>query len=244
MSPTEDYKTRIYNAYRSRGSECEPVFDRLAAERRARLLARILKGWLADDRDLPIADLGCGTGEVLYFLKGCGYTRVAGVDISPEQVKAARQVMPDVVEADLFDFLDRHQEDFGLIFALDLLEHLRKEQVLRFLDASHRALRDGGRLILQTPNADSPMASALRYGDFTHEVCFTPSALGWLLNLAGFTGVESREGGPRPLGFLSLGRTLLWRLIRRGIQLWNLAETGSAGSGIYTRVFLVSGIKR
>jgi len=244
MNPSEDYKTRIYNAYLSRGPEREPVFDRLAAERRARLLARLLKGWLPEDRELPIADLGCGSGEVLYFLKGRGYTRVAGVDVSPEQVQAARQVVPEVVEADLFDFLDRHREKFGLIFALDLLEHLRKDDVLRFLDASHRALGGGGRLILQTPNADSPMASGLRYGDFTHEVCFTPSSLGWLLNLVGFTGVESREGGPRPLGILSLGRTLLWRLIRRGIQLWNLAETGSAGSGIYTRVFLLSGIKR
>lgn len=243
MSLTEDYRTRVYRAYLSRGSARAPVFDRLAAERRAQLLARVLKGWLPDDRDLPIADLGCGSGEVLSFLRGCGYTRVVGVDISPEQVKAAREVMPDVVEADLFDFLDRHEEDLGLIFALDLLEHLNKEEILRFLDASHRALRDGGRLILQTPNAESPMASALRYGDFTHEVCFTPSSLGWLLNLVGFTGVESREGGPRPLGFLSLGRTLLWRLFRRGIWLWNLAETGSAGSGIYTRVFLISGIR-
>jgi hypothetical protein len=40
----------------------------------------------------------------------------------------------------------------------------------------------------------------------------------------------------------STARFLLWRLIRAGLQLWNLAETGSR-LPVLTRVFLIKGDK-
>jgi hypothetical protein len=114
-----------------------------------------------------------------------------------------------------------------------------------FLDLCHEALRPGGRLILQTPNADTPWGTHLRYGDFTHEVCFQQNSLKYLLQLCGFSGIEHREMGPVPWGYslASSLRHLAWRTIRLGLQLYNLAETGSPGSGTFTRVFLISAIK-
>jgi hypothetical protein len=69
---------------------------------------------------------------------------------------------------------------------------------LRFLAASFAALKPGGRLVLQTPNADSPFGVAMRYSDFTHEICFNPNALARLLALHGFGAIEVRELAPVP----------------------------------------------
>ena len=96
--------------------------------------------------------------------------------------------------------------------------------------------------MLQTPNADSPVVNAIRYGDFTHEVCFNPKALSRLLNLVGFKDIEAREAGPVPWGY-SVASTLragVWQMFRVVVKVWNLAESGSAGSGVFTRVFLIS----
>jgi len=63
-----------------------------------------------------------------------------------------------------------------------------------------------------------------------------------LLRRAGFVAIEAREQGPVPWGYslASTARFLVWRLIRAGLQLWNLAETG-ATLPVLTRVFLIKG---
>jgi SAM-dependent methyltransferase len=240
---TTTYRTRIYERYASRENTEVPAFDPAAARHWGRTYDHYLRGWLPADRSAAIADLGCGAGGLLHFFQERGFTALSGVDGSAEQVQIARQVVPGVVQGDVFDFLAEHPAAFDLITALDILEHFRKEEVLRLLDGCYAALRPGGRLILQTPNADSPFISTIRYGDFTHEVCFNPYSLRWLLGLCGFRAIEARECGPRPSGLLSCGRFVAWQLIRAGVQFWNLVETGSSGSRIHTRVFLMSGTK-
>ena len=167
------------------------------------------------------------------------------MDISAEQVELARQVLPDVTQADALEFLHDSPSSYEMLTGLDIVEHLTKEEVLHFLDGCFRALKPRGRLILQTPNAESPWGSGLRYGDVTHEVCFTPNALSRLLRLCGFVEVEVREQGPVPLGHSckSTIRFILWQVIRLGLKTCNLAETGGAGSGTLTRNFLVSARK-
>ncbi len=186
-----------------------------------------------------------GGGKLLYFFKRMGYHDITGVDISPSQVKLARQVIPEVHEINVLNFLEANAGKFALITGLDIIEHFTKPEVLRFLDACYNALQPGGRLILQTPNADSPWGSVHRYNDFTHEVGFNPNALSRLLALVGFKQIIPREQGPVPMGhsIKSTVRSLIWQAIRGGLKLWNLAETGGAGSGVFTRVFLVSGAK-
>jgi len=134
-----------------------------------------------------------------------------------------------------------------LITGLDIIEHFQKDGVLRFLDLCFLALRPGGRFILQTPNADSLWGVTIRYGDFTHEVCFNPNALLRLLSLCGFDsrGLEVREADPVPCGY-SIASTVrygIWQCIRAALKACNIVETGSSGSGVFTRVFLVSGVK-
>lgn len=244
-APGTDYRARIYEQYASRFQSAPKTFDVEAARRWGRAYRYYLRGWLPERRDARILDVACGGGKLLQFYLDCGYTDVHGVDVSPEQVTLARQVTPNVTQADVLKYLAGQAERFDFMSGLDIVEHFRKDEVLAFLDLCHAALKPGGRLVLQTPNADSPWMTAVRYGDFTHELGFNPNALSRLLALVGFEAIEPREQGPVPWGY-SVASTLrwcVWQAIRAGLKVWNIAETGDAGSGVFTRVFLISGVK-
>lgn len=116
--------------------------------------------------------MACGQGNLLHFLKKRDSNNISGVDVSPEQVALARQVVPTTYEANILEFLEAHAGEYDFIVGLDIVEHFSKDEVLRFMDGCRTALKPGGRLVLQTPSAESPWAAHLRYGDFTHEVSF------------------------------------------------------------------------
>lgn len=240
-----DYRSWIYKHYATNFQNAPEIFDEEAALHWGRGYRHYLHGWLPVNKNVTIVDLACGGGKLLHFFKKEQYQNISGVDISPEQVKLARQVTPNVDEDNVLDWLETHPLTFDLITGLDIIEHLNKPEVLRFLDAIYNALKPGGRLVLQTPNAESPWGSKHRYNDFTHEVGFNPNLLSRLLKLSGFQDVEARETGPLPWGYSmkSSIRFIIWQLIRLGLKIWNLAETGSAGSGIFSRVFLITGLK-
>jgi 2-polyprenyl-3-methyl-5-hydroxy-6-metoxy-1,4-benzoquinol methylase len=237
------YRDRIYKIYSTHFQDLSPVFDEAASRAWGRAYRHYLRGWLPERRDAAIVDVACGGGRLLHFFRERGYDRIQGVDLSPSQIEIARQVIADVHEMNALDFLERNPTTFDLITGLDIIEHLHKPEVLRFLDAAYASLRPAGQLVLQTPNADSPWGTMLRYGDFTHEVCFNPNVLSRLMRLAGFREIESREVGPVPFGYglKSTLRSGIWQGFRALLKVWNLVECGSAGDGIFTRVFLISG---
>ena len=244
MTAAGDYRQRIYARYASVFKAGSDSIDEAAIDRWGAAYDTYLAGWLPESRDAAIADLACGPGWLLRFFVRRGYRDVGGIDVSPEQVALARRHSPEVAAGDLLEFLRAHRDRFDLLTGFDIIEHLRKDEVLDFLEACHGALRPGGRLVLQTPNGESPFGGAVRYGDFTHETCFTPPLLGQLLALTGFAAAELRETRPVVRGAASLVRAALWSALRQALRLWNLAETGSPGSGILTRVFLVSALRR
>jgi SAM-dependent methyltransferase len=193
-----------------------------------------------------IVDLACGGGRLLYFFKQSGFKNISGVDISPAQIRLASQVVPNVYGANILEWLHKNTACYDLIIGLDIIEHLHKTEVFDILDLCHSALKPGGRLILQTVNCESPWGNIILYGDFSHEVGFTHNSLSRLLKITGFKDVESREIGPVPINysFLSSCRYILWQFFRIGMKVWNLVETGSSGSGIFTRIFIISAINK
>jgi len=145
---------------------------------------------LPADRGLSIADLGCGKGEWLGWLAAKGFTRLTGVDGSDSDLTIAANHGPQKahwVQGEASQFLEAHAGSFDLLHAKDVIEHMTKDEFIRFLLAAHQALRPGGRLWLMTFNAQSPLSAATRYGDFTHETGYTPASLAQCLRACGFT---------------------------------------------------------
>ncbi len=240
------YRDKIYQKYSTifQGRDAALNFDAAFAEKQAPVFEKRLGRHLPADKNATIVDLACGGGDFLYFLKRRGYTNLTGVDLSPQQVTLARQVIPQVEEGDVIAFLEKNPGRFDLITAFDLIEHLTKDEVLSFLEKAYAALKPGGKLILQTPNGDSPFVGTILYGDFTHELCLNPASATKLLKLCGFGAVSCYEMGPVTHGFVSWARRLLWIKVRLLLKFVHLIETGSAGSGIFTRVFYVVAVKR
>ena len=238
------YRERFYREYASTVQGAGNTFDQAGAEAWGTPYRKYLRGWLPENAQAAILDAACGGGRLLYFLRQEGYERLTGVDVSPQQVALARQVIDDIERANVLEFLVRCTERFDLILGLDIVEHLSKDEVLAFVDGCRGALRPGGRLVLQTPNGDSPWVGSVRYADFTHETGFTPSSLRCVLELCGFSNVQARECCPVAHGFRSSLRAMAWRGIRMARLASSLVETGDVGSRICTRVFLMSGSRR
>lgn len=199
-------------------------------------LRRRLKPWL-ELAGLRVVDLGAGTGELCRVLEDAGAAEVTGVNLSSEEIEFARSLCTaQFVHADIGTYLDALPEmSVDRIFALNILEHLDKEQLVGVLHGTWRALRPGGSLVAMVPNATSPFGGMTRYWDITHENAFTPSSVTQLARLVGFDDrIEFRECGPVAHGIVSAIRYALWQLIRVGIKGRLLVETASTKGGIYT----------
>jgi SAM-dependent methyltransferase len=242
MNNVIDYRQRIYSSYPNKHTGWQEI-DAPVYSAWANWSAAHLRGWLPADKDAACVDLGCGPGNMLYSLRKLGYRNTSGVDLSAAWMPIAHRVCQNVTEGDAREYLRARPGGFDLITAFDVVEHFRKDEVLDFLDVAYKALRPGGSIILQTPNAESPWGCMHRYHDLTHELAFDPHSLGHCCSLCGFEGFEAREAGPYVHGMASLVRKTVWSTIRAGLALWNLAETGSCGSNVYTRIFLARAIR-
>ncbi|MFH1569992.1 MAG: class I SAM-dependent methyltransferase [Gemmatimonadota bacterium] len=142
---------------------------------------------LPADRGAAIADVGAGAGHFLYFLKERGYTQYEGVDLSPSQVEACRRLVTDQIQqGDAFAWLEERPGRFDAVVMNDLVEHIPHARVLHLLGLARTALREGGRLIVRTPNMASLLAGYSRHMDFTHVTGFTAESLRAALLAAGF----------------------------------------------------------
>ncbi len=185
--------------------------------------------FLPDDRATPILDAGCGRGSLVWWLQSLGFINAEGVDVSPEVIDVARSLGVQNVECgDLKEYLDRRPAHYGLVTMRDVLEHFDRPSIASILTSVHAALRPGGLLVLQVPNAESPFAGRTRYGDITHELSFTTTSLSQILLLGGFEPLEFRAVAPFYRGVGSLRRVVAWRVVESVYRFFLAAELGKA----------------
>lgn len=224
----ESYRRRIYDKYLSTlapGMRPEAEEDLSSLEERLEASYRPL---LPQDREARILDMGCGRGRFLTWLQRAGYRNASGVDRSPEAVERARALgVRTAVCADFHGHLAAHPEGFDCIVATDVLEHFQKHEILPLLDALWAALKPGGRVIIETLNADGLTFGRIRHGDFTHETAFTRYSLHQVLAASGFEDAEFHSLDPLGKSPRRLMCRFLWRLIRLGMGLYYHIESGS-----------------
>lgn len=200
-------------------------------------------GFLPDDKESRIADLGCGDGGLVSWLHAEGFKNAEGVDVSGEQIASGNAMgIASLTEMDLREYLRSRPNHFDLLFLRDVLGHFNKEEVLEILELMHEALKPGGMLVVKTPNAESPMTGRLRYGDFTHDTSFTGQSLRQLFEVHGFKDVEIYSMRPAVHGVISAIRWILWIPIEVQIRFWRLVEAGSF-SGWFTQNVVAAGRK-
>lgn len=147
-------------------------------------------------KDFKILDLGCGAGFFLKILENEGCRDIYGVEIDTPQFMEASKILKHtkILNKGVMEFLTETKEKFDVIFILDVLEHMAKEQIIPLLMLVNKSLNDKGVLILKTPNADSSiLSSRMRYLDFTHELSFNENSIKMVLKEAGFEDIACRS---------------------------------------------------
>ena len=178
-------------------------------------------------RQSRVLDLGCGHGLYLYFVKGAGYANVTGVDFSAQQVALAHQIgIPEVKQANIFEYLASTQDTFDVILVMDVLEHLEPQELFDSLRQVQRIMNPGAKLIIHVPNAEGLFGMRIRFGDYTHTQAFTPRSISQVLKTLGFTNIRCFEDKPVPKSPKGLLRYLIWQLGTIPARLLLLAETG------------------
>lgn len=101
--------------------------------------------------DIPVLDIGCGTGAWLERLANLGFTQLHGIDRDVKQFKTNKATCS---QANLdFDDLGLGDQKFGLITAIEVIEHL--ENPGRLFAHVARHLDELGYFLLTTPNVHS-----------------------------------------------------------------------------------------
>ena len=241
-----DYRERIYKYYLEARCDAPAPQSVDSFAPRMPYLRQLIARHFPPDRAANCFDLGCGHGALMYAARSAGYTNVAGVDRSPEQVRTAKRLgIDNVREGDLLTTLhelaDASQD---VVIAFDVIEHFSKSELVCFIDEVHRVLKPGGKWLLHTPNGESPFVGRIRYGDMTHELAFTRVSIQQLLLASAFSHVACFEDAPVPHGAKSLVRAALWPVVRYGLIACSAVETGCLDrSAILTQNFLTVAVR-
>jgi SAM-dependent methyltransferase len=212
---TNPYRDAFYQRQAEWHGYTSPEFARAKHEQRLAYYDWYTRGWLPESRSTPILDIGCGSGQFLYFLRERGYDRAVGLDLDGTQVEVARSLGLDATCATVKDFLADDARTYGLIAMLDILEHFTREELYPLLESVAARLAPGGRLIASVPNADSPHAARAIYADITHEMAFTPTSLSELFFCHGLKVAGFRDPWPAPVSPIRLGYRALSLLMRK-----------------------------
>ena len=190
------YRKILYERYYSTHSGVDGVdAQRAHFEQQRRYFRREFESLMPSDKSGRILDIGCGTGSFIQAMRDAGYTNIEGVDLSPEQVKMADEFgVPGVHLGAAEDFLSKADVKYDVITAIDLIEHLTKDELVDFLRMVHDALQVGGKVLFRTPNMDAPQASVFAFADFTHEIFLNKNSGMQVMDSCGFSEVQVVPG--------------------------------------------------
>jgi SAM-dependent methyltransferase len=134
-------------------------YDRVAAAYAAALFReleskpfdrQVLDSFITEVKDRgPACDMGCGPGQVARYLYDHGLRPVLGVDLSPEMVRQARMLSPEIPfeQGDMLK-LEALDQAWAGIAAFYAIIHFPRQQVVDVLRELRRVLIPGGLLLL------------------------------------------------------------------------------------------------
>lgn len=200
---------------------------RLIGNRQTRFLTRHLS---AGGR---VLDVGCGRGVVASPLAAAGYS-VTGVEISRDAVGGIDPRV-EVVVAGSLEEAPLATESFDLVVIWHVLEHVVDPAAT--LQAAHRVLKPGGKLVVAVPNYSSWQSRLFGSAWFhldppRHLYHFSAAGLRMLLEKCGFEVQQSHHFSLRqnPFGWVQSG--LNWIMPKRRNQLYSyLLNEPSAAQG-------------
>lgn len=126
-------------------------------EAKATSIVEVARRHLGEPGRLRALDVGCGVGLVDASLVGT-FGRLCGVDVAAGALEQARHRNPTVsyeaYDGEVLPFADA---SFDLIFAVNVLHHVRPERREAFVNQMRRVVRSGGLGLLFEHNPINPL---------------------------------------------------------------------------------------
>ena len=144
-----------------------------------------------DDRKASVLVVSCGPGYFVNMLAKQGYENVIGIDSESGKIKHAIEKGLNCRVERAFEFLQKEENSFNVIFCEQELNHLTKEEILKFLPICRNALRDNGTLIVHALNGANPVTGAEALAqNFDHYNTFTEYTMRQVLSYADFKEIR------------------------------------------------------
>ena len=221
-----DYRAPLYDRYVSTFKRDDGTAEKDLRSSREWWKYKYLPLFKHIEQGEKILDIGCGPGHFLHFLGQVGYPNAEGVDISAEQVDLAVRRGVKARVADASEHLSQNESAYGLIVAIDVVEHFTKAELLELLHKVHFALKPNGTFLFQTPNGGGLLSNSVVYGDMTHSTILSVDSIRQLLRLVGFNEMQFFETGPVAKNAAGFIRVVLWQFIRAMANALRMVETG------------------
>jgi SAM-dependent methyltransferase len=145
-----------------------------------------------------VCELGCGPGQVARYLKDRG-VEMCGVDLSPEMVRVAGRLNPDISfsQGDMLA-LQFPDDSLAAIVLFYSIIHIQRNDVMRALQEMRRVLAPNGRLFLAFHGGEGELHRDEWYGekvsiDFR---LFQSAEMAGYLEAAGFQDIRIIERDP------------------------------------------------
>lgn len=117
--------------------------------------------YLSHMRQPRILDLGCGTGHLLAQLARMRPgAQLHGVDFSPQSIERSRVTTAEIHPVPDLRAIDDYPTPFAdqsmdMVFAVEVVEHLSDDILVKMIDEARRVLASGGLLVVTTPNREN-----------------------------------------------------------------------------------------
>lgn len=101
--------------------------------------------------DARLLDLGCGDGRLAPMWQAVMGAEAYGLELSPQAVQTAQQMFP-FLRYTQGDAVNTGYDDsyFDIVVCQEVLEHIEEQN--RLVNECNRIIKDGGYLVLTTPN--------------------------------------------------------------------------------------------
>ena len=145
--PGYDRYYRYYNAIKS---EKKPLEYLAKSEETYWIVKDSLSKIEKEKSEIKIIEIGSGLGYLTYALNKEGYN-AQGIEISCNAVKKATQQFGyHYTCADIYDYFKKAPKQYDVAILTEVIEHV--ENPIEFLRVVRSVLKDGGKMIITTPN--------------------------------------------------------------------------------------------
>lgn len=142
-------------------------------------------------KGLRVLDIGFGSGSFMAWSRQCG-ANISGCELIEDLCLAGMAAGYDTRFGKL-NIFSEELNNFDLIVALDVMEHIPTENLVDFMDAVKSLLKPGGTFIARVPNGGSPWGLTNQYGDVTHVSVLTPGRFQQLANYSNLHFVSCKN---------------------------------------------------